>query len=360
MVQSKARILKIPLAKSASVRRQLPSLDADGWILDEFIVGSENAALHHIFDPKVIDKLVDSSPLVFYGEAATGKTALAISLAVFWSRQTKTRRLCFSTGKSFASEYASAVEIDDIASFRKRYREANLLVIDDLHELAKKNAAQNELVHTLDHLVQRAVPVLCTSLQLPASIRGFKTALVSRLSGGLSTEVVKPASEARKAVLESLTSGSRLKLKTGELAKVCEQLSTPLSVRDLKTVVSIVQQNFSDGSLDQPIIMGLLRKFFSGSELTTARIAKSVAKVMQVKLSDLRGSTRQANIVRARGLAILLARRLTPSSLQDIGEFFGGRDHSTVLHAFRKTTGLIESDPELSKAMSRVQAELFS
>ena len=98
----------------------------------------------------------------------------------------------------------------------------------------------------------------------------------------------------------------------------------------------------------------------AGDGLSTASIAKVVARKMGVKISDMRGSTRQANIVRARGLAILLARRLTSESLLQIGSFFGGRDHSTVLHACRKTDRLLSSDSELSRVLADVQSDLLS
>lgn len=356
---TKDDITRLALEQPASIRRQLPSLDEQGWILPEFIVGSENAPLRHLFSDDQLDKLHDQSPIILYGEKLVGKTALAITLAVNWSRSTNLRPLCFATGRSFATEYASAVEIDDITSFRKRFRKCKLLVIDDIDPLAEKPAAQQELAATLDALAEKNAPVIFTASILPASMPGIDSYLGSRLSCGLSIGVQRPSPATRAALLDSLASEVDKNLPTEGLARFCEGLSIQLNASDLKSIVTIAQQNYSGDGVDFGIVSQLAKQLLNGDALTISGIAKSVAKNMRVKLTDMRGSTRQANIVRARGLAILLSRRLTPFSLQQIGEFFGGRDHSTVLHACRKTEGLVESDPELSKALANVQNDLL-
>jgi chromosomal replication initiator protein len=359
--QSKNTVARITLEKPASIRRQFPCFKEQGWMLSEYIYGDENAGLTHLFNPTSLARLHELSPVVLYGEKATGKTALAITLAVCWARHTNLRPLCFATGQSFSSDYAEAVEIDDVASFRTRYRQCKLLIIDDLEPICGKPAALRELIHTADQLLQAQAPMIVTCGKLPASLPAIDPALASRLSAGYSTCLRKPGPAAQRAVFDALIRDIDPQLNADELADFCRRFTKPLSALDLLHVVMVAHQNkASNGSFDYDVVSLLVGQLLAGKGLSIASIARSVAKKMRIRLSDLRGSTRQANVVRARGLAMLLARRLTPASLQQIGQFFGGRDHSTVLHACRKTAALVGDDTELSKLMADLQAELLA
>ncbi len=328
--------------------------------MSEYVFGDENASLRYLFDQEALNDLGKKSPIVLYGEKASGKTAIAITLAVCWARQTKARPLCFTTGSAFAKDFAAAVEIDDVSSFRSRFRSCKLMILDDLEPISLKSAAQLELAQTIDQLLADDAPILVTSGTLPAALDRIDARLSSRLSAGFSTRLFKPGPAAQRAILTQLVKDIDPELNTDELTRLTASLSQPLNALDLKTIVTIAHQNRGpQGQIDVVTVGRLVAQYLAGNSLTVGRIAKSVARKMRVKLSDMRGSTRQANIVRARGLAILLARKLTPSSLQQIGQFFGGRDHSTILHACRKTLTLVESDPELAKALSDVQAELL-
>lgn len=330
-------------------------------MLPEFIVGHENLTLRYLFDNATIARLEELSPIVLYGEGDVGKTALSITLAVTWSRLTSMRPLCFTTGKTFVTDYSAAVEIDDLDSFRHRHRACKLLLIDDLEELASAPASQGELVATLDILEQFNLPVIVTVNRLPSTISGLSSALTSRLSGGFSVQLFQPQATTLSDLIPALVLSIDPQLPVESLCELCKSFTSKnLSVVDYHKLITIAAQNKSaSGCVDLLIVSKLAQQLFSGQGPTLAGIAKIVARKMQVRLSEMRGNTRQANIVRARGLAILLSRKLTSTSLQKIGEFFGGRDHSTVIHAFRKTELLLNSDTELGNLMLEVQAEVL-
>jgi chromosomal replication initiator protein len=326
----------------------------------DFEVGDENSGLRYLFEDDTIRDLSSLSPVVFFGEDGTGKTALSLTLAVRWARLTLARPLCFSSGESFAQDYAAAIEIDDLESFHSRYRQCKLLIIDSLERLSEKAAAQDELVSTLDVLAKLQAPVIVSCNKLPASVRRMKPALASRLSAGFSIELSRPGKETRRALVASLIQAIDRSLPTEQICDFCSELDRP-SAYDLKSVVTIAHQSkTSSGSVDFDVMSQLVRQHLSGTHLSVPEIAKVVARRLRVKLSDMRGSTRHANIVRARGLAILLSRNLTSASLQQIGHYFGDRDHSTILHAFRKTNRLLSSDAELSKALADAHSELIA
>ena len=358
--KSLSSVTRIPLERPASVRRHLPSIE-DRWVLSSFVAGDDNSHLAYLFDSSTIDDLVNHSPVVLYGEKGTGKTALAITLAVRWAHATKSRPLCFTTGPAFAQEYAAAVEIDDLSSFQARYRDCRLLVIDDLEPLAEKTAAQVELCNTLDHLRSEQAPVIVSLSKLPSAVQSFRPALASRLSAGYSAQLFRPGEHSTVALVQDFVAEIDKTLPAQKLAEFCLGLKNPLRILEIRQIVTLAHQNkTAAGSLDFFVLSQLANQLLAGDQLSVIGIAKVVARRMRVRLSDLRGSTREASIVRARGLAILLSRRLTSCSLQQIGSFFGGRDHSTILHAFRKTDRLIETDPELSKMFSDVQSELLN
>lgn len=354
-------VTRLALERPASIRRLLPQL-SDGWTLPDYLVGSENEGLRYLFDDQSIENLPALSPVVLYGDKHLGKTPLAITLAVRWSRMSKLRPLCFTTGGAFVSDFAAAIEIDDIDSFRHRHRECKMLVIDDLDPVASRSGAQDELSATLDHHALNVRPVILTASRLPASLNGIKTSLASRLSAGFSLRLAKPAPETRDELVCSLVRSIDKQLPEQALVELAAQLalSAPLSAFELRDIVTIAHQNKSSSAeLDLSVVSLLARQLLAGEAPSIALIAKTVAKKMRVKLLDLRGSSRQAHLVRARGLAILLSRRLTSASLQQIGEFFGGRDHSTVLHACRKAERLLHTDSELANFARDVQAELL-
>lgn len=354
-------ISSVPLERPTSVRKYLPEVAKDGWILPDYVVGPVNSDLRYLFSQDTMRDLSFISPVVLYGDGPVGKTALAITLAVDWSRLTSKRPLCFTTGKNFSSEFSAAVEIDDTESFRTKHRDCQLLVIDDFEPLQSASAAQLELANTLDELHEKNRPVILTTKRIPASLTDVSSALGSRLSAGYSLQLNRPSKASTSEIVRRLCSKADAALPVDDVLYVCQHFDTQkLYVVDLKTIVLLCSQNLTqNGTFNRELVLKLALQHFASGVPTIPSIAKVVAKRMHVRLSELRGATREANIVRARGLAIHLARSLTDSSLQQIGQFFGGRDHSTVLHACRKTELLLSSDTELANMLRQVKSDLL-
>lgn len=353
-------LTSILLEQPPSVRRQNSALPDVAWIIPQYVVGPENEQLRYLFADEQLTQLANLSPIVFYGDAGTGKTALAVTLAVRWSRFTEQRPLTFTTGQSFAFDFVEAVQADDVEHFRRRHRLCKLLVLDDLEPLSTKSACQDELVNTLDVMLESDRPVIITLKRLPSSIRGIRPSLASRLSAGFSIELQHPGSLARSAIVRELIKLTDPGLPADDIRDFVESLHSRIKVRQLRDLISLAsQQRKLTGKVD----FNQLRFYRRQQQLDTApkliSIAKSVARRFQIRLADMRGPTRQANVVRARGLAILLARKLTSLSLQDIGKYFGDRDHSTVIHACRKIELLVDQDADLALALSELQQDLL-
>lgn len=354
-------IQTIALEQTPAVRKRQQSLEAAGdYVVPEYFVGPENLSLLYLFEEAQLQKLAKLSPIVLYGNKQVGKTALAITLAVRWSRLTNLRPLQFSTGESFIRDYASAVEIDDIDHFHSRHRRAKLLVIDDCDSIFAKSAAQNELLWTLDSMAEAKQPVILTLQRLPVPDGSVSTSLISRIVAGYSLELKSPARDVRLALTKQLINKVDSKLPLEIFESFNSKSNLNLTAPELQTLVTLASQHRKTATgLDVKVLEELAHQVTLGSLPNVATIAKAVAKRLNIKLTELRGVNRQANIMRARALAILLSRRLTSDSLQAIGKYFGGRDHSTVLYSCKKTEKLLDSDSELAAAKQDIEQELF-
>ncbi len=357
--QLSRKIDSIPLEQPPSLRRQDSACAPIYWALPTYVVGSENAQLSYLFAKRQISKLAHLSPVAFFGPPSSGKTSLAITLATMWSRQTDQRPLLFTTGETFAADYMEALEADDVEHFRRRHRRCRLLVVDNIDALASKPQAQSELASTLDSLLENERPAIVTSSRLPSSVRGFSPQLASRLSAGYSLELSLPNADTRGRIVGLLAQTIDSQLSVDELNSILNKLNQSLTVQQIQSLVQLAsQQRKLYGSLDASQLRAHVATTFQKEPPDINTIAKAVARRFGVKLPDLRGATRVARVVRARGLIILLTRRLTTASLQAIGEYFGGRDHSTILHSLRKFEECLASDPELSQALDELVHEL--
>ncbi len=344
-----AKVNAISLEQPPSLRKQDANSAEITWTLPTYVVGSENAQLSFLFAKRQIAKLAALSPIVLYGPSGSGKTSLAITLATQWSRMTDQRPLVFTTGDAYGADYVEAIDADDIEHFRNRHRRCRLLVIDNLDVLATKPAAQDELAMNMDAMLDNDRPVIITAARLPATIRGIKSHLSSRLSAGYALELALPGVATRAKIISLLVTSIDPLLSIDDLAGLVAKLNEPFTVQHLQSIVMLAsQQRKLYGSLDFDQLRQHALSSFSRQPLDINTIAKAVAKRFSMKLPELRGATRLARVVRARGLVILLSRRLTSASLQSIGEYFGGRDHSTILHAYRKLEETLPGDPELS------------
>ncbi|MBX3420986.1 MAG: ATP-binding protein [Pirellulaceae bacterium] len=355
-------LYSFPLERPTSVRRLLPG-SSENWLTDEYWIGPENQLVRYLLTRDGPLNLAAISPLVLYGPKSVGKTALAITLAVLWSRQLQEKPICFMTGQNLTQEYIAASEINDFNAFRKRLRGARLLVLDDYDSLHDKPSVQAELSATLDSLLLAQRPVIVTSRCLPAALSGFDGKLASRLSAGLSVPLAPPGECARQAIMESLVAKQDQDITVAAIAALARDLSRHqiLSATDIGHLVRLSKlYRLDNGSLDRDKILAMMRQSSSLDTPSLPVIVKSVCRRTRIKLRDMRGPSRQANIVRARGLAIVLARHYTSLSLMQIGNYLGGRDHSTILHAYTKTTSLLDIDRELASIYGSILADILA
>ncbi len=328
-----------------------------------FVAGPENHLVDVAVRSVVEEPVSGYNPLVFFGPSGTGKSHLAQGLADAWKARDRRQRVVCTTAVDFARELADAIETQAVDEFRLKHRGADFLVVEDLGMLATRKlgklSAQEELIHTLDAMVTEDRWVVVTASAPPVALAGILPALRSRLTAGLLVPLASPGVEARLAILEQLAAIRDIPLP----AAVARVLAEGLVATAPELAGSLVQLAAPAKLNNDPFDVEAARRYVAkrnGKRSPSLHeIALATARHFSLRLADLRGPVRRRALVVARGVAVYLARQLTEESLERIGDYFGGRDHSTVMHSCRKTEELIGSDPAVGEAVARLRSSLW-
>jgi chromosomal replication initiator protein len=327
-----------------------------------FLAGPENR-LVDVAVRSVVERQPEGyNPLVIFGPSGTGKSHLVEGLAAAWKARDRRQRVVLTTAVDFARELAEAIESQGVDEFREKHRGADLLVVEDLGMLPTRKSgklnAQEELLHTLDASVAEGRWVVVTASAAPTALPGILPMLQSRLTAGLTIPLSPPGVETRLAILEQTAAARGIALPEPVARVLAEGLSG--TARELAGL--LLQLAMSVDMQTVKLDAETARQFLAGrgdvKQPTLREIALATARHFSIRLSDLRSPVRRRALVVARGVAIYLARRLTNESLQQIGGYFGGRDHSTVMHSCRKTEELLTTDRAVHEAVEQVQRTL--
>ncbi len=332
-------------------------------VLREYI-GSEENRLVQLAADSLLDRHPQYNPLVLYGPTGTGKSFLALGLAERWRIKYPQDAVIVTCGPDFARSYANAVDTDNLTAFRKKARSADLFVLDDVQQMRQKQAAQGELARAIDDLLQRGSAILMTDNTPPSVDKSLLGALRSRLLSGLVVPLAAPGPPARKLLLHRLAAMHEVSFSDDAIELLAgtslDDSSRQLTVPRLNHAV--IQLGHGDNADKQKVNVHHVRQFLNDraeQQQPTLRIITTlVAKHFSFTARELRGSSRRRNVVRARGVAMLLAWNMTNNSLEAVGKYFGSRDHTTVLHACRKTETRQETDPAIARALEELRSQL--
>ena len=344
--------------------------------LAKFVSGSENrlatATVNAVLaEPIPSDGPRGYNPLVLFGPAACGKTLLAFELAEAWRKRHTTLPVVYKPAVQFAQDFREAVETQDVDQFREEHRQVGLLIIEDITHLAGKEAAQRELRETTDTLVRNRRRLLVTASLAPGQWPKIMADLQTRLTAGLSVPLVYPARESRMEILTRRAAARQITLSqkaaaalvagiegpAGNLSGALQQLEMD-SLKMNTKAVGMKTTGDNSGEISGEDVRRYLSKRQGPRQPELREIALETARSFSLKVAELRSRSRARAVVTARGVAMYVSRRLTHNSLQQIGQYFGGRDHTTVLHGCRKTEALLNSEPAVQRAVEQVQNKL--
>jgi chromosomal replication initiator protein len=353
-------LFSLPLA-SADAATASPRAPAASTT-EQFVAGPENALVRTLAGAVTAGPL-DYNPIVLCGPVGVGKSSLAHALAARRAAALHLKNIITTTGADLARALAHAVETDSVADFRTRHQRCDLLLIDDLQQLANKPAAQQFLLTTFDALLRRDSLVIATIKSASGAspgLSGLMPTLASRLAGGLTVLLAPPGPLARRELVEQFASRVQLSLAADVLSQIAshgdDPPNRPPTAAKLRHVVlqlaSLAEENH--GRIKSAQVARLLAEESPEAKVICKQVMTLTGKHFGVTLADLRGKSRQQTVAEARGLAMYVARQITGASYAEIGRQFGNRDHTTVLHACRKFDNLVASD----EPTRRLAAEL--
>jgi chromosomal replication initiator protein len=328
----------------------------DGYDETPFVAGPENYLAATALRPFLERAATHYSPLVLHGPHGSGKSHLGRGLAQWWRQHFPASRVICQSAADFAQDFAAATANGQLTEWRRQLGQAELLVCDDLESLVGRVGAQLELLQLLDVLADGQSWVVVTARTLPAHWPGLQPALASRLSAGLSVPIALPGLAARRTILERLAA-SRLLALSPEAAQLIQEFagSVPALV---SAVFELELADAAGGEIDVSTVTKVLGSRRQQHRPTLREIALLTARYFGLKLSDLKSSGRRQGLVAGRQVAMYLARQLTDESLGQIGDFFGGRDHTTVLHGCRRTEKLLSQDRATRQAVAELKKML--
>lgn len=334
---------------------------AAALLVPYFIAGNENRLATHICQTN--DSIFQmANPLLLIGPVGVGKTAIALHVATKESLRYPNVEFSvrYLPAVDFARSYAEAVDSDDLLQFQSDIDSVPVLVIDDLQLIAGKSTAQDELASRIDSRCTKGLPTILTCRRIPGEVKGLRAGLVSRTLPGLTVPLHPPEQDARRMLLSELVIKQGLELTDDALATLNDLLPPNASIRVMDAAIKQLdlwcRMNESDPT--GAAIRDAIDSSCQTDRLAISNIAKAVARCSGLKTADLRSKSRKKSVVQARSLSMYLSRKLTQRSLNQIGEYFGGRDHSTVLHSIRKIESCIDTDPAVSQIARDVKDKL--
>ena len=265
------------------------------------------------------------------------------------------RTVRYTRAADFARELSDAIDVQAVEELRTKYRTVALLILEDVGRLAGKAAAQEELMHILDVLVASGRKVVVTASAAPGELAGIVPGLQSRLIEGLSIPLAPPGPKARVAILRQLASLRGTELSEQVTQMLAEGLDgTAAELHGLLTQLE-VRAKLAGGTISPESARRLLAKRSGAHRPPLKDIAAVTARYFSLKVVEIRSPSRRKAVVTARNVAMYLARHITGDSLEQIGRYFGGRDHTTVMHGCRKTESLLTSDAAIRKAVLQLR-----
>ncbi len=361
--------ISIEVGSRATARvEQQPRPAGGAWGLDEryrfdnFVLGKSNelafaAARQVANSPGTV-----YNPLLLYGSTGLGKTHLLHAAGRFIADANPNAQVMYLHAEKFVSEMIQALRRDSIDAFKRRYRSVDTLLLDDIQFFAGKDRSQEEFFHTFNALLESRQQIILTCDRYPKEVNGIEARLRSRFGWGLTVSIEPPDFETRVAILQKKAGERELELTDDVTFLIARRMRS--NVRDLEGALNslIANARFSGRTIDLDYTQEILRDVLAVHDrlITIENIQKVVADFYQLRVADLLSRRRSRSIARPRQMAMSLAKELTEHSLPEIGNAFGGRDHTTVLHACRKIESLCDSDGRLREEHARLTRELTS
>jgi chromosomal replication initiator protein len=331
------------------------------YLFENFVVGDSNqfahAAAKAVAEAPMQTKY---NPLYIYGGSGLGKTHLVQAIGNEATANFSTLKVLYVTSEKFTNDFIDAIAQKKTLEFARLYRGVDLLLLDDIQFFTGKEATQEQFFHTFNALYQAGKQIVLTSDRPPREIKGLEERLLSRFQCGLVADIQPPDLETRTAILNMIIKLQGLSIPPEVVAYIANHVTK--NIRELEG--SIIRLN-AYGSLNgNRIDLGFAQEalkdaFTSSREISIRSISDAVTDYYRISLDELRSKRKTAELVRARQVAMYLCRKYTSNSLKKIGDDFGGRDHSTVIHAISTVENNLDTDFNLKSSIESIKSAVI-
>jgi len=329
------------------------------FTFDNFVIGSGNRFAHAASLAVAESPAKAYNPLFIYGPVGMGKTHLLQAIAHFALQKNSSLKVLYISSERFTNQLISAIQNRTTISFRQMYRNVDILLIDDIHFMGGKETTQEEFFHTFNVLYDAHKQIILSSDRPPKDISSLEQRLVSRFEWGLITDIQPPDLETRIAILRKKAEKETIDVPDDVTFFIAEKIKT--NIRELEgALIRVTAYASLTGqrvtlALAQDVLKDVIKE---EKKVSVEIIQRKVAETFEIGVSDIRGKRRTKTFAYPRQVAMHIARELTDLSLPQIGEYFGGRDHTTVLHACNKIQQDVSKNPETKKLVENLVAKI--
>lgn len=330
------------------------------YTFESFVVGPSNrftyaAAL------AVVDSLASAyNPLFIHGGVGLGKTHLMHAIGHGVAQRYPQAKILYISSERFTNQLISAIQNRTTIKFRQMYRSVDILLIDDVHFIGGKEATQEEFFHTFNVLHENHKQIVLSSDRSPKNIPGLEERLVSRFEWGLVTDIQPPDLETRVAILKKKSERETIQVPNDVIFYIAEKIKSNIRELEGALIRVVAYAKLNNVNITLEMAKDVLKDMIIEEEkkITIELIQKKVAEYFDIRFSDMKAKKRSKIIVYPRQIAMYLSRELTPYSLPEIGEQFGGRDHTTVLHAYEKIRDEVKTSPNIKGLLNKLVFEI--
>jgi chromosomal replication initiator protein len=325
------------------------------YTFDNFVVGPCNELAHAACRAVAEKPGQQYNPLVIFGAAGLGKTHLLVATGNYILERAPSRIVHYTSSEAFTNELIQAVRYDGITTFREKYRQVDVLLIDDIQFLADRERTQEEFFHTFNALYDRGKQIILTSDKLPRDISGLEKRLQTRFEWGLITDLQPPDEETKVAILQRKAAEQGLELSRKVAFYLASQPESNVRILEGYLTRIIAVSRFQGVEVTLDLVKRVVGPMVGDRKVSLEDVLKAVAGYYGVKVSDLKGNRKTREVTHPRQVAMYLARRLTRASYPEIGRAFGNKDHSTVVKGVQKIVRLMNEDPAVAERVRAVE-----
>ncbi|MDC2866806.1 MULTISPECIES: chromosomal replication initiator protein DnaA [unclassified Bacillus (in: firmicutes)] len=328
------------------------------YIFDTFVIGSGNRFAHAASLAVAEAPAKAYNPLFIYGGVGLGKTHLMHAIGHYVIEHNPNAKVVYLSSEKFTNEFINSIRDNKAVDFRNKYRNVDVLLIDDIQFLAGKEQTQEEFFHTFNALHEESKQIVISSDRPPKEIPTLEDRLRSRFEWGLITDITPPDLETRIAILRKKAKAEGLDIPNEVMLYIANQIDSNIRELEGALIRVVAYSSLINKDINADLAAEALKHIIPNSKpkiISIYDIQKAVGDVFQVKLEDFKAKKRTKSVAFPRQIAMYLSRELTDSSLPKIGEEFGGRDHTTVIHAHEKISKLLKTDTQLQRQLEEIR-----